>query len=71
MSAHGGRLAGLNERDKTVVDLRHMSKKTNCSYQCGAKESNNHDFQMRAPVRVVHGMTHRILPKLRLATSAA
>jgi hypothetical protein len=26
---------------------------------------------MRAPVRVVHGMTHRILPKLRLATSSA
>jgi hypothetical protein len=71
MSAHGGRLAGLNERDKTVVNTRDMSKKTDCSHQRGAKESDDHHFQMRAPVRVVHGMTHRILPKLRLATSSA
>jgi hypothetical protein len=54
VSDHGGRLAGLNERDKTVVNLGNMSKKTNRSHQRGAKESNDHDFQMGAPVRVVH-----------------
>ena len=47
-------MTGLNERDKTVVYLCDVSKKTNCSHQGGAKESNDHDFEMCAPVRVVH-----------------
>ena len=71
VAAHGGRLAGLNQGDETVVHLGNVGKKTNCSHQRGAKESNDHDFQMCAPVGVVHRMTHRILPKLRLAISSA
>jgi hypothetical protein len=54
MSAHGGRLAGLNERDKTGVNLGDVSKKTNCRHQRGAKEPNDHNLQVSAPIRVIH-----------------
>ena len=54
MSAQGGGLAGLDEWNKTGVDLGDMSKKADCRHQSGAKESDDNDFQVRAPVRVIH-----------------
>jgi hypothetical protein len=54
VSAHCGRLASLNEGDKAVIDFGDMSKNANGGHQSGAKESNDHDFQVRAPVRVIH-----------------
>jgi hypothetical protein len=44
MSAHGGRLTGLDEWNKAVVDLRDMGEKADYRHQSGAKESNDHDF---------------------------
>lgn len=54
MSAHGGRLTGLNNWGEVAVELGDMSKKADCRHQSGAKESYDDDLQVRAAIRVIH-----------------
>ena len=53
-SAHGGRLTSLNYGYESILGLGDMSKKADCRHQSGAKESNDYDLQVCAPIRVIH-----------------